>query len=202
MEDQGTTNSFPENIETMVSFDPCSQLHLVEKGSFFFLFLHLRYNWWKDCFTLPSYQSSINHYFSLCFTLPSLNILPFIDHIFTVLSMPQLAIRYISEGWKSTLRISLRCPPAPANIRIHIPVWAFHNRRDSSLLADITSDGFNVWVLTSFIESPWPTKLCREEMSCYVVAGIRTQPIHFKHYWKKKYIQRHLACSTALKTLN
>jgi len=35
MEDQGTTNSFPENIETIVSFDPCSQLHLVEKGSFF-----------------------------------------------------------------------------------------------------------------------------------------------------------------------
>jgi len=31
----------------------------------------------------------------------NLNILPFIDHIFTVLSMPQLAIRYISDGWKS-----------------------------------------------------------------------------------------------------
>lgn len=28
-------------------------------------------------------------------------VLPFIDQILTVLSIPQLAIRYMSEGWKS-----------------------------------------------------------------------------------------------------
>jgi hypothetical protein len=31
----------------------------------------------------------------------NLNALPFIDHIFTVLSMPQVAILHISDGWKS-----------------------------------------------------------------------------------------------------
>ena len=67
---------------------------------------------------------------------------------------------------------------------MHIPVWTFHRRTDSSwsllnisdiyktkvkkkenfmvhtLLADTTSDGCSGWVLISFIESPWPTKLC------------------------------------------
>ncbi|KAH1261580.1 hypothetical protein GmHk_02G004402 [Glycine max] len=40
-----------------------------------------------------------------------------------------------------------------------------------TLLAEITSDGFNVWVLISFTESPWPTKLCSEEDIILLASG-------------------------------
>jgi hypothetical protein len=29
-----------------------------------------------------------------------------------------------------------------------------------TLLAEMMSEGFNAWVLISFIESPWPTNVC------------------------------------------
>jgi hypothetical protein len=69
---------------------------------------------------------------------------------------------------------------------MQIPVWRFHSLTDSSysiateiaseqkklctsslrtsylptLLAEMMSEGFSAWVLISFIESPWPTKVC------------------------------------------
>lgn len=34
----------------------------------------------------------------------------------------------------TTLSTSFRWPPAPAKIKIHIPVWTFHSRTDSSCM--------------------------------------------------------------------
>lgn len=75
MEDQGTLNSFSKNIETMVTFNPCNQLHLVEKVSilsYFFIFV-ITDERAMIFFILPSYQSNINQQLlQFCFTLPSL----------------------------------------------------------------------------------------------------------------------------------
>ena len=78
----------------------------------------------------------------------------------------------------TTLRTSFLCPPAPAKIKMQIPVSTFQRRIDSScenrlsdqflrfclygenrltLLADAMRDGFNACVLISFTESPCPT---------------------------------------------
>lgn len=75
MEDQGTLNSFSKNIETMVTFNPCNQLHLVEKVSilsYLFIFV-ITDERAMIFFILPSYQSNINQpLLQFCFTLPSL----------------------------------------------------------------------------------------------------------------------------------
>jgi len=64
----------------------------------------------------------------------------------------------------TTLKTSLRCPPAPANIKMHIPVWTFHRRTDSSWsIIDVMS-------LTEKQGILWIVKIWRRHLLCLQIS--------------------------------